>query len=62
MASDPCQCLKLQRVVTNSVTFYGLRCPHCVDSIMEAKNALVRRVNELESMVESLRPRPQQKL
>ena len=40
--NENCQCNKLMRVAVGQTEFRGLRCPHCVDAILEAKNEVIR--------------------
>lgn len=47
MADKECRCNALARVVAGGVEFRNLRCPACVDAILEAKNELVRENNRL---------------
>lgn len=45
--SDKCRCHDLQQVLVGRFIYRGLRCPHCIDLILEAKNELVRENNAL---------------
>jgi hypothetical protein len=50
MIMNLCQCRKLTRVVVGGLEFLNLRCPHCIDSIIESKNELVREVARLKPL------------
>lgn len=52
MHVNDCQCNKLKRVVVGGLELLNLRCPHCIDAIMEAKNELVRENNRLRQQAE----------
>lgn len=45
--SDKCRCRDLQQIVVGRFVYVGLRCPHCIDLIIESKNELVRENNVL---------------
>jgi hypothetical protein len=47
VADVRCRCHLLARVVVGGTEFRGLRCPACIDAILESKNELVRENNAL---------------
>jgi hypothetical protein len=44
-----CHCNLLKKIVVGNIQFLNLRCPLCIDQVMEAKNELVRENNRLRA-------------
>jgi hypothetical protein len=50
-----CRCHLLTRVVAGGAEFKGLRCPACIDAVLESKNEVVRENDRLRAELEAAR-------